>query len=370
MTEPPPNPGPSQPPRARGAPGLGAKLVLCAVACLVALAVAEGALHLLGIEIRADRLARDPMLGWRNRPGWVGAAFRVNSRGFLGPEFSPAKPAGAVRVFCLGDSTTAGDLLPSYDDTYPRQLERLLQARCPDRPVEVVNAGVGGYSSFQGRRWLETEILDYEPDVVVLYFGWNDHWPARLAGEDKVACGSTSERLRAWLAWSKLLQLSIRAYHTVRGRATLPREAAGGGAPVASSSRPARVSLADYEANLRAMVAATRRRGGEAVLVTAPNYLACATVADAEAQAQADAQAQAEALVALHERYNHVARRVANDTGACLVDAASQLEAAADAKALFWDPPRDFIHLSAQGYGRLARAVADCPALARALEGR
>ena len=135
MTEHPQSPDApdAEPSLAATRPRVLGRLAVCVVAVIVALGIAEAVLQLSGIELRAERLLRDPVLGWRNRPGWQGQVFSINSLGFLGAEFAPAKPEGAVRVFCLGDSCTAGDLLPDYDNTYPRQLERLLHQRWPDR---------------------------------------------------------------------------------------------------------------------------------------------------------------------------------------------------------------------------------------------
>ena len=364
MTTPPESPEPSDqaPPPRR----LGRKLLLAVVAVVFALALAESLLHLLGVAGRADRLVRDPIFGWRNRPGWQGPVFSINSRGFLGADFDVPKPKGTVRVFCLGDSCTAGDLLPDFDETYPRQLERLLRKRHPDRAIEVVNAGVGGYSSFHGRLWLEREILACEPDLVVVYFGWNDHWPARVAGPDKEVSGSWSEHVRSWLSWSRLLSLAIRAYHVAAAKQVVVRS---GGEPklvIPEMAGPRRVSIRDYEANLRAIVAMVREREGHTVFVTAPSSLAVAKGAEAN-WSDPDAVAK---LVALHARYNEVVRRVAAEEGVGLVDAASEFARDPDALKLLVRLPYDYIHLSAEGYRRLAGAVADCPAVRRAVEGQ
>ena len=351
-----------EPPPRRG--GMGRKLLVSLVACLVALALAEGTLHVLGIGARAERLVRDPVFGWRNRAGWRGPKFAINALGFLGDEFAAQKPAGTLRIFCLGDSCTAGDLLPSFGDTYPRQLERILKERHPAAKLEVINAGVGGYSSFHGRLWVEREILAYSPDLVVAYFGWNDHWPARLAGDDKAVSGSWSERTRAWLSWCRLLQLTIRAVHTLRGQQAIPaggsRQPSRGPKTPDIASKP-RVSLDDYRANVLAIVNAVRGAGGGVAFVTAPSYLATMPPSTRDASV--------ERLVELHAEYNAVVRSVAAGQQACLVDAAERLEGAPDAKSLFWDPPHDHIHLSAEGYRRLAELVAGCSAVERLFDG-
>jgi len=343
------------------------RLLLILFGTTVGLVGAEAVLQILGVEVRTSRLDRDPVLGWRNRPGWRGPVFSINSRGFLGAEFAAQKPPGTARIVCLGDSCTAGDLLPSFDDTYPRQLEQMLTKAHPTRPVEVINAGVGGYSSYQGRLWLEREILRYEPDLVAIYFGWNDHWPARLAGSDKEASGSRSDRLRAWLSWCKLLQLGIKAYHAVRGTDLLPTTE--GGAPGGErSGRPPRVSEEDYAANLRAMVRAIKARGGEAVLVTAPNYLELVPSDRRPIPQGFSGDAEVESLIELHWEYNDMARRVAHEEGACLVDLVTDFVHVPRPAALFWAPPNDFIHLSREGYWRLAHAIGTGPAMARAMQ--
>jgi len=360
---------PPAPPRRRK---LRRRLLLSLLALVFALAAAEAVLQIVGVEIRASRLVRDPILGWRNRPGWVESNFSINSRGILGPEFAAQKPPGTIRILCLGDSCTAGDLLRSFDETYPRQLQRELRQRYPGRSFEVVNAGVGGYSSFQGRLWLERELIDYDPDLAVIYFGWNDHWPARLGGPDKEVLGSLGDRIRAWLGWCKLLQLAIKAYHIARGQKMLPA-----GTPMApgvpQSGRPARVSLEDYAENLRAMIRAMRDRGGEAVLVTAPSYLEFAEREGIAVPSVPGGAAAVAALVRLHAKYNAVVRRVAQEEQGCLVDAAQELTRMAEPAKLFWRRPGDiidFIHLSAEGYGRLAGALATCSAVRRLAEAK
>jgi lysophospholipase L1-like esterase len=99
----------------------------------------------------------------------MGGRQLTNSRGFMGPEFEPKKAPGTFRVACLGDSCT---VVP-YGDPYPRALERRLQT-LSDQPVEVINAGCGGYSSLEAHHWYTTEVADYDHDALVIFLGWND----------------------------------------------------------------------------------------------------------------------------------------------------------------------------------------------------
>lgn len=97
--------------------------------------------------------------------------FAVNSLGFRGAEFSKKKKPGAIRIFCSGGSTTAGNSVDD-DETWPAALEREFHGT--GRPVEVINAGVQGWDSYQELQRFLHEIVEYDPDVILLHQGWNE----------------------------------------------------------------------------------------------------------------------------------------------------------------------------------------------------
>jgi len=104
--------------------------------------------------------SRDADLFWRSSPE------------FRGGVYVKTKPAGGVRVICLGDSVTQGYPLGTNADlpaeqTYPRFLEETLKTVFPQAMVEVINAGIGGYSSLQGYRYLRDTLTGYAPDLVI-----------------------------------------------------------------------------------------------------------------------------------------------------------------------------------------------------------
>lgn len=107
----------------------------------------------------------------RERTRWL---FHTNSRGFNAREGPLEKPAGTFRILTLGDSSTFGWGVDT-EAAYPHVLERLLGRRHPGVRIEVINLGVCGYSSFQGRLLLEREALAYRPDIVTLSYGSNDY---------------------------------------------------------------------------------------------------------------------------------------------------------------------------------------------------
>lgn len=97
----------------------------------------------------------------------------VNSDGFRGSSLSEFKSNNSLRILCLGDSTTFGVGIIESKDTYCSQLKKLIEED-KGLNVEVINAGVPGYTSFQGLNSLKIKFSNYTPDIVITYFGNND----------------------------------------------------------------------------------------------------------------------------------------------------------------------------------------------------
>jgi len=95
----------------------------------------------------------------------------INRLGYRTREFSPEKPAGTVRVLCIGGSTTVAGR--TNDETYPALLEAKLRRRWPGLPLEVLNLGVSGVDSEDWLGWLD-KLLSFDPDVIVQYEAIND----------------------------------------------------------------------------------------------------------------------------------------------------------------------------------------------------
>lgn len=99
--------------------------------------------------------------------------FFSNSQRLRDDDVSMTKPENTFRILCLGDSCTFGVKIP-YTQSYPEHLEKLLQQQLPDKHIEVINAGIPGYSSYQGRVYYQQFGLSYCPDMVIVCFGLND----------------------------------------------------------------------------------------------------------------------------------------------------------------------------------------------------
>ncbi|MDP8224055.1 MAG: SGNH/GDSL hydrolase family protein [Candidatus Lernaella stagnicola] len=89
-----------------------------------------------------------------------------NGSGFRGPDLTMPKPTGVVSIVCTGDSTTHG-AFTDVDKTYTALLAAGLQRR--GLHVEALNAGIPGTTLWQQRRLIEQRLLDYQPDLLVMY---------------------------------------------------------------------------------------------------------------------------------------------------------------------------------------------------------
>lgn len=202
-------------------------------------------------EFELPHHERDPKLGWRLKPGTYGR-MRINSNGFRGAEFNLARGPGVRRIAHLGDSCTMGFTIADDRLVYGAMLAAILSKA--NSPTETLNFGVDGYSSHQGRLLLD-HVLEYAPEYVTLYFGYNDHHYANASDRDTPY---STPGYRAILERSHAYRFLRR--HLLR---LLRREA-----HLVNPQR--RVDLDAFEDNLRDMVSKARDGGAIPILVTTP----------------------------------------------------------------------------------------------------
>jgi Flp pilus assembly protein TadD len=188
-----------------------------AVALVFVLAV-EGILWVSGVEPLYERT--DPYVGFSGySPLFVeeGATGGENVFAtadnkldwFNDQQFPVQKASGVTRIFCLGGSTTYGR---PYDDgtSFCGWLREFLPAVEPGRDWEVINAGGISYASYRVERLME-ELVDYDPDLFVIYTGHNEFLEKRTYGkllstpEFLRDLGSLASRLRLYSLLSDLI---------------------------------------------------------------------------------------------------------------------------------------------------------------------
>ena len=266
-------------------------------------------------------------------------------------QFGPASGA-LLRVAALGDSTTYGI---NTELPWPARLERLLDGPEGADRAEVINLGVPGYTSFQGRRLLETRGPRLGADVVIVLFGWNDHLLAlgtpdagiRVGAPGSIAARNVLSRSRIYQALSKATAV---AWRGVRRPAT---PSAGG--PTRRVDRDA------YGAELGRLIEASRALGAEIILCTYPTAFSEARRLGAGAPGWMIethvGRGSLDDLMRLQETYNDAVRQAAAAAGVPLVDLEAEFTAA-DKRRLYDNPGRgDLVHPGEAGYEVIARAL-------------
>jgi lysophospholipase L1-like esterase len=315
-----------------------ARLAIAAASLLAALVAAELVLRAAtpsGFPAatfeNVDFLRTDPVLGWRTRANLDvesvriagrphAAPLRTDSRGFRSPEPARERPPGGVRIVCLGDSGTFGYWLEGslrrpetatvHFEGYVDALRRL-EAR-PGVSIEVVNAGVLGYSSSHGLRQLERCILPLRPDVVTVRFGYNDHTrsahPGRRAREPR---GRVARSLLGAALDLRVARLALEAHRRLPFLHPAPLSV-----PWVEPER--------FAANLRRFAELAREHRFRLLFLDYPLAPPGATVAeDLEVFVRLAGAHDAATLYAHHAAYQEILARVAREEGIPLLASAA-----------------------------------------------
>jgi len=277
--------------------------------------------------------APDERLFWRLRPSNQYA----NSLGFPGDEIVSPKPAGRYRVMFLGDSCT--------QQGYPDIAELFLNegGRNSPKQVEAITLALSGYSSHQGRVLAELYGETLEPDIAVVYFGWNDHWRAYgTIDSEKVVKGTRS-------VWANGLAVA-RRFRIVQGIESLSASLSGSNMPMDQ----VRVPIRQYQENLLKIQRVFEERRVPVVFIAAPTSHYRLGVPDylVDLHFVADKTSS----VQLHRSYNQVVREVAKSTGSYLLDLEQSFDSRDDLEAIF---TADGIHFTQEGLALVAKRVSD-----------
>ncbi|HEY4475828.1 MAG TPA: GDSL-type esterase/lipase family protein [Candidatus Paceibacterota bacterium] len=195
---------------------------------------------------------------------WFDSFYKINSRGFRGDEFAPKKPEDSFRIIAIGDSITFG-LLVEEQVAYYRLLKSLLEKEFPGLNIEVLSAGVPGYTTYQGLELLKKELLGYEPDIIIAYFGANNEFATNLYTDREYArltAVAPLEKLSRQLKTAALLKEVIKL---TTGLEFFPREA---GNP---RSKTVRVPAKDFGDDLNRITSLVKSAGAKPVLVVPPH---------------------------------------------------------------------------------------------------
>ena len=113
-------------------------------------------------------------------------------------EDAGAVDGGVIKVACIGASNTRGYQLPDLDSNcYPGQLQKI----AGDKWL-VMNYGVGGSTIMKSGDIPYWQTLsfktaqEFEPDIVIFDFGWNDLKPVNIGKMEKDFVKDYSEMIK------------------------------------------------------------------------------------------------------------------------------------------------------------------------------
>ncbi len=194
-------------------------LLLPVLAVLIFFALLEGGLALFGVQPALQ--SEDPFVGFASNaplfvssPGANGKQLLVtapNKKDFFNRQsFVQPKAPNTYRIFTLGGSTTYGR---PYDDStsFSNWLRELLPAADQSKNWEVLNAGGISYASYRVAKLME-ELIQYQPDLFIIYTGHNEFLEERTYRELRELpplVSSTAALLtktRTWSAMTSALQ--------------------------------------------------------------------------------------------------------------------------------------------------------------------
>ncbi|MEM6327338.1 MAG: tetratricopeptide repeat protein [Bacteroidota bacterium] len=114
------------------------------------------------------------------------------------PDFFPKEKAeGKFRIVAQGGSSAAG--YPFYRGaSFPQVLGTRLRLAYPDREIEVINTAMAAVNSYTLLDFAD-EILEVEPDAVVIYAGHNEFYGA-LGAASTESLGRNPSVVRTYLA--------------------------------------------------------------------------------------------------------------------------------------------------------------------------
>jgi lysophospholipase L1-like esterase len=284
----------------------------------------------------------DEKLFWRLSP----SRKDVNSLGFPGREIRAPKPKNVYRILFFGCSCTA--------QGYPKTVEALLNETTPPHNIssfECVNLAVHGYTSHQGRIVAELYGAELEPNLAVVYFGWNDHWRAYEAIDSQKKISPLS---------SGLSKVSMSIYVNIRILQAMKKCVDWISKADPYPYKPleeVRVPANEYRQNLLAIYEIFIKQNVPVIFITAPTSHYRLGVP--EILVKLNFVPNKQFAVSMHKKYNEIVREVAQETDSFLLDLESDFNSRDNIKKIFRGDGKGGIHFSPFGTKSVSRLIVE-----------
>ena len=296
---------------------------------------------------------------WATKPG-VARQTSHNGWGYRGQGVPPEKPDDVYRIVCLGGSSTYGTTISSDATTWPARLEHWLNdpSTKHQKRVEVVNGGAPGWSTFESAVNLSFRMLEWEPDLVIVYHTINDmrcalywnppvadnsHWRAVWPSVTPAPMEHLLENSMTYVFLRRFLTRYDQAFKSLNHMAIVGYDRHARDLYLVGDA-PAQ-GFRNFERNLVSIQAVARAHGAVVILGTQGCDLRDIRSVSGDNQ------------IAGFERMTEILREVASERDLILVDARAALDQEAEKVGIDQIYTRE-VHLTDRGADRLARAFA------------
>ena len=286
------------------------------------------------------------------------------------------KPPGVVRIMAIGSSTTFDPAVSGDQATWPARLQFWLHQLAPSQPVEVINAGVPGYGVMDDVIRLETELFQYQPDVIILYEGHNDLAGALRRGREQIPVATETPGevpvVTPWGHWlsrhsllyGKVVQRLVVLRFVSAGRRARMRAQAGAPSDEAIIESGAR----QFERDLTFFLTVARSLGARVVIPAMVHVSGVGTEEERDSTLVHEWSytvpfATPATMLRGYVRYNAMLHEIAGRFSATWVPTDSFGLAGPE-----WYAPGDPVHFNDRGADRMARRLADALVAAGVLD--
>ena len=268
------------------------KYLFAAVAVVGFFALLELGLALGGVEPLAAQ--RDPYVGFassiplfvEDESGGSGELVTAPNkvRWFNRQRFMNRKPANTYRIFTLGGSTTYGR--PYNDEvSFSGWLREMLPVADISRHWEVINAGGISYASYRVAVVME-ELIDYDPDLFIIYTGHNEFLERRTYPE-RIETPRALTEAAGLLSRTRIFAAGDQLMRRIQGKPPVIEDERGilesevdtilaisiGPGAYQRDNEGRRQALAHFRFTLQRMIDLARSAGADVVLVTPASNL-------------------------------------------------------------------------------------------------
>ncbi len=251
---------------------------------------------------------------------------------------------GSINIVSLGGSSTYGTRVYNKD-SYPHLLEEILRRSThTDKTINVINGGLGGYSTPNIIALLSGKIIHLDPALIIFYVGFNDAWTRLMFSDFKM---DYSHAQKSWVDPDFPFWRYSRVLDVIAGKLGYPsaKPHIHSVAWRRMSGNPAanlRNSSADaFRANLMTLIGISRTHGSVPILVTQATDFKNHPLPENNS-----------AWIQAMEEHTNIIRQVAGNMSVDLIDVRSLM---VDKKEYFLD----VLHMNGEGNRKRAGIISD-----------